>query len=514
MFPPLSADRFSDEPKASGDFVGSEIARLGKKRPSLKTLFSLIEFSGTPVMVTRLHDGQVLYANEAMGELAQTTSAELVGQLAPNLYQRAEDRQQLLEKLEAEGRFRNYRIDVRGLQGREFTVLCNAERIDLFGEEAILNTYVDISEVQRELFRQQQFHLLAASFLGIGYGVYDVQSGQMTIDESVREMLELGAEEVFSVEHFLERMPEANREFASRRIEQTLERLMSGKFAREQYLLHLPSGTQRIIRISSLPVEDTEPWIVHFFQDITDREFTRRKARQKDRLASLGQFTAEIVHDLRSPLATLSLNTEALYRLARQASPTKAQWLYENSQQSVQRAAKLLNRTLEQTRQGENMASVKLSAEVDRVLEFLQTFLMKRHIPIQRHLENITEAEEPELQVNPVLLQQCLQNLITNAVQATIPVINSGTAPEKAPIDLVLTLKKGFMKLEVLDCGVGIEEQDLPHIFDEFYTTRSDGNGIGLPLSRRIAEEHGGYLEALNRADRTGARLVLQLPID
>ncbi len=500
-------------PASTNDFIGAEISRLGKSKPSLKALFSLVEFSGTPVMITRLSDGEVLYANTAMEELAQTTRTELIGRMAPSLYQREEDRAPLVEKLYAEGRVRNYRIDVRGVQGREFTVLCNAEIVDYLGEQAILNTYLDVTEVQRELLRQQQFHLLTASFLGVGYGTYHLETGTMTVDASVQELLELGPEESFSLPCFLKRIPEANREFVTQRVEQAFEQLKSGTRTQEEYLLHLPSGQQRIVRISSLPFQDSEKWVVHFFQDITERELLRRKSRQQERLSSLGQLTAEIVHDLRSPLASIALNTEALYRLARQASPAKAQWLYENSMQSVQRASDLMNRTLEQTRQGEVKVAVKLSQEVKRVLESLQTFLLKRRISVSTQLVGMTEETEPELEVNPLLLQQCLQNLITNAVQATVPVINTGIPPAQVPIELLLSPHKGFMKLEVLDCGVGIPKADLPHIFDEFFTTQEGGNGIGLALSRRIAEEHGGHLDALNRSDRTGARLVLQLPL-
>ncbi|CAM2067507.1 Histidine kinase domain-containing protein [Sulfidibacter corallicola] len=112
---------------------------------------------------------------------------------------------------------------------------------------------------------------------------------------------------------------------------------------------------------------------------------------------------------------------------------------------------------------------------------------------------------EVRLPADPEMLDQVLVNLVDNAVESAL--LGDG--------GVILRWQafpsRGLFELEILDSGPGIANPE--HLFVPFYTTKPDGNGIGLVLSRQIAEAHGGALSLHNREDASGARAILQLPL-
>lgn len=111
-----------------------------------------------------------------------------------------------------------------------------------------------------------------------------------------------------------------------------------------------------------------------------------------------------------------------------------------------------------------------------------------------------------EVQGDPDQLEQLLINLIRNAVDASLE-----AGPDAGPVEVAWEEGEGAWRLRVMDRGPGVPETG--NLFVPFYTTKPGGSGIGLALSRQIAEGHGGTLELANRVDGPGAQAVVELPV-
>ncbi len=116
------------------------------------------------------------------------------------------------------------------------------------------------------------------------------------------------------------------------------------------------------------------------------------------------------------------------------------------------------------------------------------------------------EAESPEIvtRFDAKLLQRAVRNLIENALRATT------TAGGKVTVRL--DRRNGFARIAVCDSGPGVPPDLLPRIFDPYFSTHDTGTGLGLPIARRIAEEHGGGITARNRSEG-GLEVVVTLPV-
>lgn len=141
------------------------------------------------------------------------------------------------------------------------------------------------------------------------------------------------------------------------------------------------------------------------------------------------------------------------------------------------------------------LAPVEVAALVRRVA------LLDTRIPVE-----VRTGPAVVVRADPDQLEQALINLIRNAVDATLEMGNGGA------VSVGWTLKEGALQLLVEDAGPGLS--DTANLFVPFYTTKPGGSGIGLVLSRQIAEGHGGSLELENRGEERGARARMVLPVE
>jgi signal transduction histidine kinase len=114
----------------------------------------------------------------------------------------------------------------------------------------------------------------------------------------------------------------------------------------------------------------------------------------------------------------------------------------------------------------------------------------------------------PEVSADPVLMEQAVLELVSNAIDAT---------PDAGVIDVSVSVEDGdggpAVQIEVVDSGAGINERAVARIFDLFYTTKPRGTGFGLATVKKIVERHGGRIAAANRPGR-GAAFRISLPVN
>ena len=222
-----------------------------------------------------------------------------------------------------------------------------------------------------------------------------------------------------------------------------------------------------------------------------------KEVKQSQRLAILGEMVATVSHEIRSPLTLIGGFARQLERDP--GLGDKARNKLAIISKEVERLEAILNELGDLSRPHKyNWQESDLRQVVDHVAELMGPELEEAGA----RLTVRKDRELPLVMADNDRLSQVLINLINNAVQA------SG---EGAKVEVALLANGDGVRLEVRDQGGGLEPGHAKDVFTPFFTTKSGGTGLGLPVARRIIQEHGGSIELSNN-DRGGATARIILP--
>ena len=238
--------------------------------------------------------------------------------------------------------------------------------------------------------------------------------------------------------------------------------------------------------------------------DDLDRELRRIYSNliTMEHLSAIGTLSAQVVHEVRTPLNVLSLNLQLLERqLARSpelaGETTKLVGAIGNE---VERIAKILERFLDRAkRPPSSHVTEKLNELVNGVVALLDIEAQKAQVRFTLDLPSQNEARLLPADE----LRQILINLISNAIHAM---------PRGGTITIAAREENGVLKLRVQDSGPGIAPALQETVFTPFYTTRQSGTGLGLAIVKRLVEELGGQI-TLTSAIGQGAEFSVELPV-
>ena len=270
------------------------------------------------------------------------------------------------------------------------------------------------------------------------------------------------------------------------------------------------NGEEFLVELSISPIQDRENILfIGFLRDITELQalrLARAELGRGMRRMAMGEMAASIAHEIKQPLAAISANGNAGLRWLTRATP------------DIERACDVLKRIVSDTQHAsevidgirsmfKNEGQAKTMQDVNELireaLTLVRTEVENQHVSICTELS----VELPQVPANQIQLRQVMVNLITNAVDAMSAVTNRAR---------VLRIKTEEHKLDgvlitVEDSGVGIEPQNLDRIFDTFFTTKSQGMGMGLSICRSIVESHEGHL-SVAAAQPHGSIFHVSLP--
>jgi len=238
--------------------------------------------------------------------------------------------------------------------------------------------------------------------------------------------------------------------------------------------------------------------LVGVCQDLSAIKQMEQRMRQADRLATVGRLSANMAHEIRNPLASMSGAVEAL---AKDLPPDEGRnRLVEIVLRESERLNHIVGAFLEYARPAPlTRIDVNLAQIIDEVL------LLIEHGPLPEHLKIMREyAELLPARVDPQQIRQAIWNLCLNAVQA-MP--NGGEM--RVGGRALGGSEREHIQIWVADSGHGIADADLPHIFEPFYSTKA--GGIGLALVYRVLQDHGGLIEARSQPG-DGTTFTLTLP--
>jgi PAS domain S-box-containing protein len=298
---------------------------------------------------------------------------------------------------------------------------------------------------------------------------------------------------------FLERIHPKDRAF----VEQTVDRAVRERSDLEMdYRIVLTDGSTRYLQSLGHPVIRESGDLVEFVgtvMDVTERkraEEALREARaelaQVTRLMTMGELTASIAHEINQPLTAVVTSANACQRWLAGPMPN-----LDEARAAVARIARDGNRASDVI--GRIRALVKKSATeqteldinevIQEVLGLLQNEIQKNRVVLRMELA----ADLRPILGDRIQLQQVILNLVMNGIEAM------SAAMERSRELLIRSRQHESDKVlvAVQDSGIGIDPQNLEKIFDAFYTTKSQGMGMGLAISRSIIENHGGKLWAV-----------------
>jgi signal transduction histidine kinase len=270
----------------------------------------------------------------------------------------------------------------------------------------------------------------------------------------------------------------------------------------------------RWVSVTVVPLHRPEGGVVLSYTDVDERHQAEAQASQlRDelahclRLSTIGELTSSIAHELNQPLAAILANAQAARRLmagGTRARNAELEEILEDIISEDRRAGEVIRTARQLLRKGARaQADVDLNLLVREVLRLVANDALIREVSLRRTLE-LTGVM---VRGDRVQLQQVLLNLLVNALEAM---------PERPGERLVCvsTAKSpsGMATVSVADTGRGLTADAVGAIFEPFYTTKPDGLGMGLSISRSIVEAHGGTITAASGL-RGGATVSFTLPL-
>jgi two-component system, NtrC family, nitrogen regulation sensor histidine kinase GlnL len=279
--------------------------------------------------------------------------------------------------------------------------------------------------------------------------------------------------------------------------------LKTGKIFRREEVEHVPpAGDTRHLGVTISPIQRGEGKIsgaICLLTDLTELAALQQRMQLKENLAALGELSAGIAHEFKNALATIS----GYAQLIPEASPSES--------------ADYARRIVEQTRNITHVVAEFL--KYARPLEIPDERVELEEV-VQRAVAEVAQAI-PQVKIELAgtfgdvagdegLIRQALLNLTRNAAEACADVDGGGHVVVRG--EVIPSEEAGDQRIAVTDNGPGIAAAALPKLFRPFFTTKTNGTGLGLAVVQKIILQHGGLVEVRNCAEG-GAAFIVTLPL-
>jgi PAS domain S-box-containing protein len=247
-------------------------------------------------------------------------------------------------------------------------------------------------------------------------------------------------------------------------------------------------------------------------RDVTERKRTEEALSKSQeelahvtRVATLGEMTASIAHEVNQPLAAVINSASACLRWLDAQKPEEARRSASRAIAEGHRASEIIGRIRALAKKAPPQKDwLDVNETIHEVIALARSEIERNGVALETELSD----DMPIILADRIQLQQVILNLMMNAIEAMSGV---GQGPRELLVRSGID-ESEYVVISVQDSGPGIDPQNLDHLFDAFYTTKPQGLGMGLAISRSIIDAHGGRLWVTANPDN-GATFQFTLPI-
>jgi signal transduction histidine kinase len=247
-------------------------------------------------------------------------------------------------------------------------------------------------------------------------------------------------------------------------------------------------------------------WLSHSYSVLSEKHALAEAAlRRRDRLSAMGELASTVAHEVRNPLNAIAMSAQRLRREFLDASPVAPAENRPELEQllgvvagEARRINDIVQQFLEFARPPKLAPrATDLAAGVGEIVEVVRPLALSRGVTLEADVGSAGTAV-----FDPAQLRQAIDNILRNAIEAT---------PNGGKVIVVARSTPREHSIEVRDTGSGIAPDDLPRIFDLYFTTKAQGTGVGLAVTHQIVSAHGGTIEVSSEPG-VGTRMTIRLP--
>jgi signal transduction histidine kinase len=255
-------------------------------------------------------------------------------------------------------------------------------------------------------------------------------------------------------------------------------------------------GTKRNLLITPSPIKGTDRFVL-VQRDITELKNLEEKYYESQKLAAIGQLSAGIAHEVRNPLSSIKMSLQILEKRMQPSGNDLKR--FKIAQREVEHLEKLVSDVLIYAKPSDPQKEpFDMRSIIERALAMVEKSLKDKDIDVQK----IYSEDIDIIFVDPSMIKQALINIFQNAIDAMEP---------KGKLMISLKNDEQSLVIEIDDNGSGIDEEDLPYVFNPFFTKKNHGTGLGLTQVKKIIDQHNGEIEILSKKGE-GTRFIITLP--
>lgn len=259
---------------------------------------------------------------------------------------------------------------------------------------------------------------------------------------------------------------------------------------------------------SSLPTENKvklimyqgRPAVAGICRDITSRMEMERQIRESENLAHIGQLATSLAHEIRNPLSSVKMNIQILLKKAHFDGNDKRRMEIMTSE--ISRLEKILAEMLDFAKPiSLHLETVSIQDVLDSCLDIMEVRIKEKDILVKKNYSKGV----PKALIDRDKMEQAVINVLLNSVEVLPKGGFIGIETRRAD-------RSGrSIRIELWDNGPGICEEDIPYVFDPFFSKKKKGTGLGLTNAKKIVEAHGGSVSI--RAEERGTRFSMTIPV-
>lgn len=259
---------------------------------------------------------------------------------------------------------------------------------------------------------------------------------------------------------------------------------------------------RELLREREMLLAEIEAWNLELEARVQEKSEALQRAQaeivQSEKLATLGYLSAGMAHEIRNPLNSISLFVQLIK--SGMEDPEKLEYV-EKILKEIDRIDGILRKLLDASKRPKfKIMDVMIDQVIDSTLEIFSPQIELHKIKVERYYQSIP----PAIKADPSELEQIFTNLFLNSINEM---------PSSGTLRVQLNHDDKYIIIRVSDTGKGIPPENIPYVFDPFFTTNSRGTGLGLSVVLRIVKNYKGKIE-VEKSDAGGTTFCVRLPLN